>query len=89
VGCGRRCVTGRAGEDSFKTGEQVDDVGSFKDPIALSADVALTKDAGSFETVDGLPGAHLVSADQPGGAVDGDHRYTGQEVEQEFDRWAA
>lgn len=63
-GCGRRCHRwGRARARSRP--EQVDDVGSFEDPIALSADVALTEDAGGFETVDGLPSAHLGSADQP------------------------
>ena len=85
-GWGRGRFTGGAGEGSFEPGEQVDDVGCFEDSVALPADVALTEDAGGLETVNGFAGAHLGSADQSCGAVDGDHRNTGQEVEQQFDR---
>lgn len=38
--CGRGRVTGGAREGSFEAGEQVDDIGCFEDPVALSADVA-------------------------------------------------
>ena len=86
---GRWCsgrVAGRTREGSFEAGEQVDDVGCFEDAVALSADVALAQDTGGFETVDGFAGSHLGSPDQSCGAVDGDHRDAGQEVEEQLDR---
>lgn len=50
-----RCrVAGQAGEGSFEAGEEVDDVGCFEDPVTLSPDVALAKNSGCFETVDGF-----------------------------------
>jgi hypothetical protein len=59
----RRGVAGRTRQGTFETGEQVDDIGCFEDSVALSPDVALAQDAGCFETVDGLAGAHLGSPD--------------------------
>ena len=34
-------VAGRACQGAFELGEQVDDIGCFEDPVALSPDVAL------------------------------------------------
>ena len=62
--CGRGGVSGRAGQGSLEPGEELDDIGCFEDPVALSSDVALAEHAGSFETVGGLAGAHLGPSDQ-------------------------